>query len=84
TGGWVVNSDDVFEEEIRKQVKIAIDEADLILFLVEWTGHCPARPRWPLSPPAPLPSGTGQPAIGTACHRNSLSGHPAARRRDGL
>ena len=35
TGGWVVNSDDVFEEEIRKQVKIAIEEADLILFLVD-------------------------------------------------
>ena len=35
TGGWVVNSDDVFEEEIRKQVKVAIDEADLILFLVD-------------------------------------------------
>ena len=27
TGGWVVNSDDIFEEEIRKQVKIAIEEA---------------------------------------------------------
>jgi GTP-binding protein len=35
TGGWVVNSDDVFEEEIRKQVKLAIDEADVILFLVD-------------------------------------------------
>ena len=35
TGGWVVNSDDVFEGEIRKQVKVAIDEADLILFLVD-------------------------------------------------
>ena len=35
TGGWVVNSDDVFEEEIRKQVKIAIDEADVILFMVD-------------------------------------------------
>ena len=35
TGGWVVNSDDVFEEEIRKQVNIAIEEADLILFLVD-------------------------------------------------
>ena len=35
TGGWVVNSDDVFEEEIRKQVSIAIEEADLILFLVD-------------------------------------------------
>lgn len=35
TGGWVVNSDDVFEEEIRKQVAIAIQEANLILFLVD-------------------------------------------------
>src|SRR5574344_282986 len=35
TGGWVVNSDDVFEEEIRKQVKIAIEESDVILFLVD-------------------------------------------------
>lgn len=35
TGGWVVNSDDIFEEEIRKQVIIAVDEADVILFLVD-------------------------------------------------
>ena len=35
TGGWVVNSDDIFEEEIRKQVIIAIDEADVVLFLVD-------------------------------------------------
>lgn len=35
TGGWVVNSEDVFEEEIRKQVIIATQEADLILFLVD-------------------------------------------------
>lgn len=35
TGGWVVNSDDIFEEEIRKQVLLAIDEADVILFLVD-------------------------------------------------
>ena len=35
TGGWVVNSDDVFEEEIRKQVSLATDEADVILFLVD-------------------------------------------------
>lgn len=35
TGGWVVNSDDVFEEEIRKQVLIALDEADVILFVVD-------------------------------------------------
>lgn len=35
TGGWVVNSDDIFEEEIRKQVVLAMDEADVILFLVD-------------------------------------------------
>lgn len=35
TGGWVVNSDDVFESEINKQVKIAIEEADVILFVVD-------------------------------------------------
>lgn len=37
TGGWVTNSDDVYESEIRKQVTIAIDEADVILFLVDVT-----------------------------------------------
>ena len=35
TGGWVVNSDDVFEEEIRKQVMLAVEEADVILFVVD-------------------------------------------------
>lgn len=35
TGGWVVNSEDVFEEEIRRQVLIAIEECDVILFLVD-------------------------------------------------
>ena len=35
TGGWVVNSDDVFEEEINKQVGIAMEEADVILFVVD-------------------------------------------------
>lgn len=35
TGGWIVNSDDVFEEEINKQVQIAIEEADVILFVVD-------------------------------------------------
>ena len=35
TGGWILNSDDVFEEEINKQVRIAIEEADVILFLVD-------------------------------------------------
>ncbi len=35
TGGWVVKSEDVFEEEIRKQVLVAIEEADVVLFLVD-------------------------------------------------
>ena len=35
TGGWVVNSDDIFEEEINKQVSLAIEEADVILFMVD-------------------------------------------------
>lgn len=35
TGGWVVNSEDVFEEEINKQVQLAIDEADVLLFVVD-------------------------------------------------
>jgi len=35
TGGWIVNSDDIFEEEIRKQVMLATEEADVILFLVD-------------------------------------------------
>ncbi len=35
TGGYSVNSDDIFEEEIRRQVMLAIDEADVILFMVE-------------------------------------------------
>ena len=35
TGGWVVNSDDIFEEEINKQVQIGIEEADVILFVVD-------------------------------------------------
>lgn len=35
TGGWVVKSDDVFEEAIRDQVMIATEEADLVLFLVD-------------------------------------------------
>ena len=35
TGGYVVGSDDIFEEEIRKQVNLAIDEATVILFVVD-------------------------------------------------
>lgn len=35
TGGWVDSSEDIFEDEINKQVEIAIDEADLILFVVD-------------------------------------------------
>lgn len=35
TGGYVSNSDDIFEEEINKQVILALDEADVILFMVD-------------------------------------------------
>lgn len=35
TGGYVCNSDDIFEEEINKQVLLAMDEADVILFMVD-------------------------------------------------
>ncbi|HLN21177.1 MAG TPA: ribosome biogenesis GTPase Der [Bacteroidales bacterium] len=37
TGGYVQNSDDIFEGEINKQVLLAIEEADMILFLVDVT-----------------------------------------------
>lgn len=35
TGGWVVNSNDIFEDAIRRQVLVATEEADLVLFLVD-------------------------------------------------
>ena len=35
TGGYIIGSDDQFEAEIRKQVELAIDEADIILFMVD-------------------------------------------------
>ncbi len=35
TGGYVVGSDDIFEEEIRKQVQLAIEESDIIIFVVD-------------------------------------------------
>lgn len=35
TGGYVLGGDDTFEQEIRRQVQLAIDEADVILFLVD-------------------------------------------------
>ena len=35
TGGYISGSDDIFEEEIRKQVKIAMEEADLLIFMVD-------------------------------------------------
>lgn len=35
TGGWVINSSDVFEDEIKRHVLLAIEEADVILFLVD-------------------------------------------------
>ncbi len=35
TGGYINDSDDIFEEEIRKQVKLAIEESDVIMFCVD-------------------------------------------------
>jgi len=35
TGGYILGSDDIFEDEIRKQVTIAVEEADIILFCVD-------------------------------------------------
>ncbi len=35
TGGWIVNSDDILEDQINRQVRIAIEEADVILFVVD-------------------------------------------------
>ena len=35
TGGWVVNSDDIFEGEINRQVNLAITEADVVLLVVD-------------------------------------------------
>lgn len=35
TGGWVVNSEDIFESEINKQVELAIEQADEVLFVVD-------------------------------------------------
>lgn len=35
TGGWVIGSEDIFEEEINKQVEVAMQEADVILFVVD-------------------------------------------------
>ena len=37
TGGYVERSEDIFEEEINKQVKLAIEESDLIMFMVDVT-----------------------------------------------
>ena len=37
TGGYVIGSDDVFEEEIRKQVVLALEECDIIVFVVDVT-----------------------------------------------
>jgi GTP-binding protein len=37
TGGYAVNTDDIFESEIRKQALIAIEEADIVIFMVDVT-----------------------------------------------
>jgi GTP-binding protein len=39
TGGYISNTDDTFEKEIRKQIFIALEEADVILFMVDGTAH---------------------------------------------
>jgi GTP-binding protein len=36
TGGYTINSDDVFEQAIKRQVELAIEEATVILFMVDW------------------------------------------------
>ena len=38
TGGYTINSDDTFDMEIRRQVELAVDEADIILFVVDVMG----------------------------------------------
>ncbi|MDP4186445.1 MAG: ribosome biogenesis GTPase Der [Bacteroidota bacterium] len=38
TGGYTINSEDIFEKEIRKQVLLAIEEADVIIFVVDVRG----------------------------------------------
>ena len=43
TGGYVKGSDDVFEEQIDKQVELAIDEADAIIFMVDVEAGVTAR-----------------------------------------
>ena len=40
TGGYVHGSDDIFEKEIRKQIELAIDEADVIVFMVDVKEGC--------------------------------------------
>lgn len=35
TGGYITNSDDIFEKEIRKQVSLAVDEADVVIFMTD-------------------------------------------------
>ena len=35
TGGYVDSSDDIFEDEIKKQVRLAVEEADIVLFMVD-------------------------------------------------
>ena len=37
TGGWSIGSDDIFEEDIRKQVRVAVEESNLIIFMVDVT-----------------------------------------------
>ncbi|TVR39705.1 MAG: ribosome biogenesis GTPase Der [Cryomorphaceae bacterium] len=36
TGGYTINSEDVFEQAIRRQVELAVEESNVILYLVDW------------------------------------------------
>jgi GTP-binding protein len=74
TGGWVVNSEDVFEEEINKQVGVAIEEADLLLFVVDVvTGTTDLDDEV-----AKILRRTKKPVIIVANKADSFSQHPAA------
>lgn len=47
TGGYIKGSDDIFEAEIRRQVELAIDEADAIIFIVDVEeGITPRMTKW--------------------------------------
>ena len=76
TGGFTVNSDDIFEEEIRKQVMIAIEESDLILISKSDTLAPDALERLKAETARAFPASRG------FCRQNGrrTGGHTASRR----